>query len=334
MRAAMLEAPTGDDVFAEDPTMNALQERVADMFGHEAALFFPSGTMANQAAIQVHTRPGDEVICGHLSHIYHYEGGGIARNSGASVRLIGAGGNGTFDGASLRSAVNPPDSHYARTSLVAAEDTVNKGGGAVWSPAALSAVRATATDLGLPFHLDGARCWNAQVARGCGAGDLAPWRAYGRQFDSLSVCFSKGLGCPVGSVLIGSRDFIAEAHRSRKVLGGGMRQIGILAAACDHALDHHIDRMRWDHEAASRIGQAAAQNDFVSHVDPVETNIVIFHLAADLAATTVQKDAEAAGILCFPFGPSAIRIVTHLDIQNDDVTRTCDFLAQWRPGQI
>jgi threonine aldolase len=135
-------------------------------------------------------------------------------------------------------------------------------------------------------------------------------------------------------VLIGSRDFIAEAHRSRKVLGGGMRQIGILAAACDHALDHHIDRMRWDHEAASRIGQAAAQNDFVSHVDPVETNIVIFHLAADLAATTIQKDAEAAGILCFPFGPSAIRMVTHLDIQNDDVTRTCDFLAQWQPGQI
>lgn len=331
MRAAMNEAPTGDDVFAEDPTMNALQERVADMFGHEAALFFPSGTMANQAAIQVHTRPGDEVICGYLSHIYHYEGGGIARNSGASVRLIGGGGNGTFDAHAVRSAVNPPDSHYARTGLVAAEDTVNKGGGAVWSMSAIAEVRATCESLGLPFHLDGARCWNAQVARGCKLEDAAAWQAYGRQFDSLSVCFSKGLGCPVGSVLVGSKSFISEAHRSRKVLGGGMRQVGILAAACDHALDHHIDRMDLDHQAAARIGEAAASNEHVESVDSVQTNIVIFHLAGDLAATTFQKDAEAAGILCFPFGPSAIRMVTHLDIQAEDVTRTCDFLSKWRP---
>jgi threonine aldolase len=334
MRAAMHEAPTGDDVFAEDPTMNALQERVADMFGHEAALFFPSGTMANQAAIQVHTRPGDEVICGHLSHIYHYEGGGMARNSGASVRLIGGGGNGTFSGTAVRSAVNPPDAHYARTALVAAEDTVNKGGGAVWSLQAIADVRAEASALGLPFHLDGARCWNAQVARGCSTADLAAWRAYGQHFDSLSICFSKGLGCPVGSVLIGSRAFIAEAHRSRKVLGGGMRQVGVLAAACLHALDHHVDRMQIDHEAAKRIGETARRNSFVEKVDPVETNIVIFHLVDGLAAENLQKDAEAEGILCFPFGPSAVRMVTHLDIQDIDIARTCDFLSQWRPEAV
>ncbi len=332
MIAAMSAAPTGDDVFAEDPTMNALQERVADMFGHESALFFPSGTMANQAAIQVHTQPGDEVLCGHLSHIYHYEGGGIARNSGASVRLVGHG-NGTFDADQIQAAINPPDAHYARTSLVAAEDTVNKGGGAVWSLDALKDVRAAAKRHHLPFHLDGARCWNAQVARGASAADLPMWRSYGRLFDSMSVCFSKGLGCPVGSVLIGERDFIREAHRSRKVLGGGMRQVGILAAACLHALDHHIDRMASDHEAARRIGAAAAANACIARVDPVESNIVIFHLAEQVPAEVMRQDAENDGIRCFPFGPHAIRMVTHHDITEEHIDKTCAFLRGWKPLQ-
>lgn len=330
MLNAMAQAPTGDDVFAEDPTMNALEERVADMMGHESALFFPSGTMANQAAIQAHTSPGDEVICGHLSHIYHYEGGGIARNSGASVRLVGLE-NGTFDANQIEAAINPHDSHYARTSLVAAEDTVNKGGGAVWSLKSLESIRLSCQNNRLPFHLDGARCWNAQVARGVSSDDLSAWRKYGQIFDSMSLCFSKGLGCPVGSVLVGPRDFIREAHRSRKVLGGGMRQVGILAAACLYALDHHIDRMASDHVFAHRLGQAAESLPWVERVNPVATNIVIFHLQNGIPATTFQEDLANAGILCFPFGPHAIRMVTHLDIHAQEIDTVCEAIESWKP---
>lgn len=331
MRAMMLEAPTGDDVFAEDPTMNALEERVAEMWGHEAGLFFPSGTMANQAAIQVHTRPGDEVICGALSHIYHYEGGGIARNSGASVRLVGES-NGTFTADQIQSAINPPDSHYARTGLVSVEDTVNKGGGAVWSLDELEAIRTTCSERGLPLHLDGARVWNAQVARGVASTDLTSWRAYGRRFDSISVCFSKGLGCPVGSMLVGSREFIREAHRSRKVLGGGMRQVGILAAACLHALDHHIDRMADDHQAARALGNAAAQHPDVDRVAPVETNIVIFTLRDGLLAQDFVDDVAKHGLLCFPFGPNAVRLVTHLDVDHEAIHRAVEIIGAWHPS--
>ena len=224
MLAAMMAAPTGDDVYGEDPTVNRLQDVLAERFGHEAGLFCPSGTMANQMAINVHTQPGDEVVCHRLSHIYNYEGGGIARNSGASVRLVHAP-RGAMPAETIRSEVNPADSHFARTALVCVEDTVNKGGGAVQAQMDLEAGSAACRDLGLPFHLDGARAWNALRATG------EDWTRYGRRFDSISLCLSKGLGTPVGSVLLGSRAFIEEAHRSRKVMGGGMRQVGILAAA-------------------------------------------------------------------------------------------------------
>lgn len=331
MREAMHRAEVGDDVFAEDPTACTLQERVAALFGHEAALFCPSGTQANQIAIHVHTRPGDEVLCGGLSHIYHYEGGGIARNSGASVRLIGAPENrGRFHASEVVAGINPPDSHYARTSLVCAEDTVNKGGGAVWDLADLSAVRAAADASGLGFHNDGARCWNACTARGEALTPDADYTAYGRLFHSLSVCFSKGLGAPVGSVLVGPRDFIREAHRSRKALGGGMRQIGSLAAACLHALDHHGPALLLDHAHARLLGAAAASNPEVAEVDPVETNIVIFRLARGPRAAEAVTALAQAGVLCFAFGPDRVRLVTHLDVDRAACERAAEAVAAFR----
>ena len=331
MREAMHRAEVGDDVFAEDPTARALQERVAALFGHEDALFCPSGTQANQIAIQVHTRPGDEVLCGGLSHIYHYEGGGIARNSGASVRLIGAPERrGRFIAADVIAGVNPPDSHYARTSLVCAEDTVNKGGGAVWQLQDLAAVRAAADAHGLAFHNDGARCWNACIARGEALTPDADYSTYGQLFHSLSVCFSKGLGAPVGSVLVGPRDFIREAHRCRKVLGGGMRQIGSLAAACLHTLEHHGPSLLLDHVHAALLGAAAAANSEVAEVDPVETNIVIFRLARGPRAAEAVAALAQAGVLCFAFGPDRVRLVTHLDVDRSGVERAAQAVASFR----
>jgi threonine aldolase len=331
MREAMHRAAVGDDVFAEDPTTQALQERVAALFGHEAALFCPSGTQANQIAIQVHTRPGDEVICGGLSHIYHYEGGGIARNSGASVRLVGAPElRGRFTAADVRAGLNPPDSHYARTSLVCAEDTVNKGGGAVWEVTELAAIRKAADALGIGFHNDGARCWNAQVARGLPLTPDANYAAYGQLFHSLSVCFSKGLGAPVGSVLVGPSDFIREAHRCRKVMGGGMRQIGGLAAACLHTLDHHGPRLADDHLHAALLGAAAAANPEVAEVDPVETNIVIFRCARGPVASAVVAALAERGVLCFSFGPDRVRLVTHGDLDRAAIDRAAEAVAGFR----
>ena len=219
MRAEMSRAITGDDVFAEDPEINALQDKCAEMFSMEAGLYCPSGTMTNQIAISVHTSPGDEVICSSYSHIYHYEGGGIARLSGASVKLLN-GDRGMFTSADVEATINPNDSHYARTSLVCLEDTCNKGGGAIWDIEEIKKVSKAARYAGLAVHLDGARLWNAIVARGV-QNDSAALKSYASNFDSISLCLSKGLGCPVGSVLLGSKDFIAEAHRVRKVLGGG-----------------------------------------------------------------------------------------------------------------
>jgi threonine aldolase len=329
MLVAMSAAAVGDDVFAEDPTAGALERRCARMLGHEAGLFFPSGTMANQAAIQVHVAPGDEVICGDLSHIYHYEGGGIARNAGASVRLLG-GNRGRFTAEQVAEAVNPPDSHFARTALVALEDTVNKGGGAVWDAGEIERIRKVAGQHGLPVHLDGARLWNAQVARGADVGADANWSDYGQRFDSISVCFSKGLGAPVGSVLIGSEHFIRRAHRVRKVMGGGMRQIGGLAAACLHALDHHLPELHRDHERAQRLGAALSNHpDFVG-LEPVETNIVIAELRSGLSATDAAAQLGERGMRCMAFGPTKIRWVIHRDLNNDHLDRALDVLEGWR----
>ena len=325
MKAAMYAAEVGDDVFAEDPSIRALEARCADLMGHEAALFCPSGTMTNQIAIQVHTRPGDEVVCDRLAHIYNYEGGGIARNAGASVRLL-QGDRGRFNLEECLGNINPPDSHYARTTLVAVEDTCNKGGGSVWNLAKLEALSLEVRSRGLAFHLDGARAWNAFVARGQW-GDVNAIAAYGRLFDSISLCLSKGLGCPVGSVLVGPNPFIQEAHRVRKVMGGGMRQAGSLAAAGLHALDHHVARLAQDHTHAKQLGDTLAAHPDVASVDPVETNIVIFSLKGNQADEAVQALA-AVGIGCFAFGPDKVRLVTHLDMTPDDVHEACRRMTQ------
>ncbi len=328
MLDAMQTAQTGDDVFAEDPTTVELEERCADMFGHEAALYCPSGTMTNQIAINVHVRPGDEVICDRLSHIYNYEGGGVARNSGASMRLLN-GDRGCFDATSAMAEINPIDSHYARTSLVCVEDTCNKGGGSVWKFDALKSLSEACKANRLPLHLDGARCWNAMIHRG-GPELPAPevWRAYGQLFDSISICFSKGMGAPVGSVVLGSKSFIQEAHRTRKVLGGGMRQIGGLAAACLHAIDHQLPLLSVDHQHAHQLGAALEQASFVSHVDAVQTNIVIFELNASLTADDFVAWAAKSGFLCFAFGPQKVRFVTHRDVSNAQIQEVCDRISE------
>lgn len=328
MLQAMHQAKTGDDVFAEDPVAAELQERCAALFGHEAALFCPSGTMTNQIAINVHVRPGDEVVCDRKSHIYNYEGGGIARNSGASVRLI-EGDNGRFSWSDVFPEINPSDSHYARTSLVSVEDTCNRGGGSVWTMDGLQEIREGCTSVGMPLHLDGARVWNALIARNNNelpAEDV--WQNYGQIFDSISVCFSKGLGAPVGSVLIGNKSFIAEAHRTRKVLGGGMRQIGGLAGACLHALDHELPRMNQDHFHAIELAEALAQSACVASIEPVETNIVIFSLKDHLTADQYVTWAEKQGIACFPFGGQKVRFVIHRDVTEAQIKRASALLPQ------
>lgn len=319
MREAMMSAPVGDDVFGEDPTVNALQERIAAHFGHEAALFCPSGTMTNQIAIRVHTQPGDEVICADVSHVYLYEGGGIARNSGASVRLI-AGDRGRMGAQDVLNNINGDDSHLARTRLVSLEDTVNKGGGCCYDLDAIKAVSQAARGAGLGMHLDGARVFNALVHKGHNAID------YGAQFDSISVCFSKGLGAPVGSALIGNRDFIKEAHRIRKTFGGGMRQAGFLAGAVNYALDHHVERLAEDHQRAHALAALVSERPEVNEVLSVETNIVIFSLK-DMDADQWVKWAAERGLLCVPFGKDKVRFVTHLDFGDDELGEVKRILA-------
>ena len=244
MLAAMMSAKVGDDVFKEDATVNALEEKTAALFGMEAALFFPSGTMANQTAIKVHTQPGEQLICDHYAHIFNYEGGGVSFNSGVSCKLI-AGHRGMITANQVTAAINPPDFYHSPlTTLVSLENTTNKGGGAIWDFQEMKAIKEVCTAHGLKFHLDGARLWNALAVTG------EDPKLYGNLFDSISVCLSKGLGCPVGSVLLGSKDFIAKALRVRKVFGGGMRQAGFLAAAGIYALDHHRERLKEDHKKA------------------------------------------------------------------------------------
>lgn len=319
MLNAMMKTETGDDVFSEDPTVNLLQERLADSFGQEAGLFCPSGTMTNQIAIQVHTRPGDEVICDRLSHIYNYEGGGIARNSGASVRLI-HGDRGRFSVEQIKAEINPDDAHYARTRLVAIEDTCNKGGGAIYNSESIDALSQFAKENALGFHLDGARVFNSIVAQECDSS------AYGKRFDSISVCLSKGLGTPAGSVLLGSKDFIKEAHRSRKALGGGMRQVGILAAAGLYALDHHLPILSEDHRRAKEIEAVLKQHPDVLDIAEVHTNIVIFQLNESKSAAKFCAELEQQGVSALPFGPDKIRFVFHHEIKDDAIERLKEVL--------
>lgn len=313
MLAAMMAAPVGDDVFGEDPTVNALEQKAASLFGMEAALFCASGTMTNQLAIRTHVRPGDEVICDQLSHVYLYEGGGIAVNALASVALL-AGERGKLTPDLIAPAINnPADVHRPISRLVCLENTVNKGGGAYYTVPEIAAIRQLCDERGLALHLDGARLFNALVETGD-----AP-EAYGRLFHSISICLSKGLGCPVGSLLLGSGTFIAQARRFRKLMGGGWRQAGFLAAAGIYALDHHVERLKVDHSRARQLGQILAQQPEVVEVFPVDTNIVIVRLTDGLSSAEYVDRLAQRGIKAVSFGPQLVRFVTHLDLTDADM---------------
>ncbi|UEQ74599.1 threonine aldolase family protein [Chryseobacterium arthrosphaerae] len=307
MKNAISNAVLGDDVYKEDPTVNQLEEKAAAMFGMEAALFCPTGTMTNQLAIKVHTKPGDEVICDQLSHVYLYEGGGIALNAFASVRPL-AGEYGKLNAALVKASVNNPDDiHQPVTKLVVLENTTNKGGGSIYDFDEIRKIRKVCTDHGLILHLDGARLFNALTETSETPKD------YGEVFDSISICLSKGLGCPVGSVLIGSFDFIQQARRARKAMGGGWRQAGGLAAAGIYALDHHIPLLKQDHIRAKKTADLLLKHTQIIRLYPVETNIVIGELPEDIEAVDFVAGMKEKNILCSPFGKHLVRFVTHLD---------------------
>jgi threonine aldolase len=311
MLKAMFAAQVGDDVFGDDPTINALEAKAADMFGMEAALFCASGTMANQIAIKAHTQPGDEVICHKLSHVYYYEGGGIAMNSGASVCLL-EGDQGRITAADVAAHINPPnDPHRPLTRLVSVENTMNKGGGSIYDFNELQAIGKVCSENGLKFHLDGARLFNALVETDVTTGD------YGQLFDSISICISKGLGAPVGSVLIGSKEFIKKSRRIRKVFGGGMRQAGYLAAACIYALDNHVERLREDHRRAKELESLLMTLPYVEEVTPVQTNLVFFSLKASMPVDQFLRKLRENDIYAMALAPQQVRFVTHLDISEE-----------------
>ena len=312
MLEAMMSAKVGDDVFKEDATVNALEEKTAALFGMEAALFFPSGTMANQTAIKVHTQPGEQLIFDHYAHIFNYEGGGVSFNSGVSCKLI-EGHRGMITAQQVKAAINPPDFYHSpMTTLVSLENTTNKGGGAIWDFEEMKAIKEVCTANGLKFHLDGARIWNALAVTG------EDPKIYGTLFDSLSVCFSKGLGCPVGSVLLGSKDFIAKALRVRKVFGGGMRQAGFLAAAGIYALDHHRERLKEDHRKAKEIEAILSEKAFIFSVSPVDTNIIIFELNESVLDTNAFMDKmNKNNIRLISMGSGKLRLVTHLNYTDE-----------------
>ncbi|MFY7840292.1 MAG: threonine aldolase family protein [Lacibacter sp.] len=323
MQEAMWTAPVGDDVFGEDPTVNKLEETAANMFGMEAGLFCPSGTMTNQIAIKMHTQPGDEVICDELSHVYQYEGGGIAFNSGASVRLL-QGNRGRNTAAQVVEGVNnKEDIHKAVSSLVVLENSSNRGGGSCYELTDIKAIKDICIANNLILHLDGARLFNALVEKQQQAKD------FGRLFDSISICLSKGLGAPVGSVLLGTKEKIKKARRIRKAFGGGMRQAGIIAAAGLYALQYHVDRLSIDHQHAKLIEAALLSNPNVETVLPVETNIVIFKVRDYVNAEQLVLQLKEKGILCFTMGKQQIRFVLHLDVNEAMVQRCIDILQSF-----
>jgi threonine aldolase len=324
MLDAMNSAPVGDDVFGEDPTVNKLQDYAAEMFGKEAAIFCPSGTQTNQIAINLHVKPGGEVICHYESHVFKYEGGGIAKNSGASTRTVG-GSRGRINVSELEPWMNPPsDVHYPLTQLVSIEDTSNRGGGAIYDFNEIKSIRSFCNTQSLPLHLDGARVCNALVENNI---DM---QEYGRQFDSISVCLSKGLGAPIGSLLLGDTDFIEGARRVRKVFGGGMRQAGYIAAAGLYALEHNIHRLKQDHDHAKRIEAQLHKMDWVDDVLPVETNIVVCMLKDHNRVQEFVTKFESKGILIMPFGKGMLRMVTHLDISEANTDELCEAIDKMK----
>ncbi|MFK7833968.1 MAG: low specificity L-threonine aldolase [Winogradskyella sp.] len=307
MLDAMLNAEVGDDVYKEDPSINALEKRLADMFGMDEALFFPTGSMANQAALKLHTNPGEQVICDKYAHIYNYEGGGASFNSGISCKLVD-GHRGMYTAQQAEAAINPPDFYHSPlTSLIEIENTTNKGGGACWDFEELQKIRNVADQHHLGYHLDGARLWNALIAK-----NESP-KQYGELFDTISVCLSKGLGCPMGSVLIGNKDLMKGVLRVRKILGGGMRQVGFAAAAGLYALDYHFDRLKEDHKKAKEIGEVLSKLSAIKKVETIETNIVIFELNTDVDETQFLNKLNEKGIKIIGMGSNKLRMVTHLD---------------------
>jgi len=319
MKSFMMDAKLGDDVFEDDPSVRHLEDMAASMFGKEAGLFCPSGTMTNQIALMTHLKPGDEVICSRESHIYNYEGGGIARNAGASVRLIERK-TGLLTVSDIADNINPDDVHQPVTKLVALENTCNRGGGNCYDINEIKAIKEFCDKIGLPVHLDGARLFNAIVKKGHSAED------YGACFDSISICLSKGLGAPLGSLLLGDAHFIKTARRNRKVLGGGMRQVGIVASAGTYALNHHVDRLKDDHEHAQIIANALANCSWINQVLDVETNIIVASLKDDFEPLKFLHKLEEDGVLAIPFGKGKIRMVTHLDVSSENVEKVVESL--------
>lgn len=322
MLKAMFEARVGDDVFGEDATVNELESFAANIFGMEAAVFCPSGTMTNQIAINVHTKPGEEVICEQGAHVYFYEAGGIARLSGCQARTI-VGDRGQIYPEQIIPLINPEDVHRARTRLVCLENTCNRGGGATYSMQNMQNIRKLCDEQGLKLHLDGARIFNAIVANNENPKD------YGKAFHSISVCLSKGLGAPVGSLLLGDKGFIHEARRARKAFGGGMRQAGYLAAAGLYALQNHVERLKDDHAQAKLLANALEKAGWVKSVMPVETNIVIFEVAGEKSALQWVEDLKLKGVRTAATSASTIRMVTHLGIVDEDMNRVVQVIGSF-----
>jgi len=324
MKAAMFAAKVGDDVYGEDETVIALENKLSALFNMEAGLFCPSGTMTNQLAIKCFTQPMDEVICDQTAHVYRYEGGGIAYHSMASVRLL-HGQRGIITAGMIEPEINEDNIHYPNSTLVVLENTVNKGGGACYTLEQIAPIARLCKNRGLKLHLDGARIFNALSATGDSASD------YGQYFDGISVCLSKGLGAPVGSVLLGSEETIHKARKIRKAFGGGMRQSGFLAAAGIYALDHHVERLSQDHAHAVTLAAALAATDFVDSVMPVETNIVIFKVTSSYTAASIISSLNAKGILCGATGADTVRFVTHLDITSAMIDQAVDTIKNLNP---
>lgn len=319
MLTAMVQAKVGDDVFGDDPSVNLLENRVAAIFGKDAAVFVPSGTMANQIAIRVHTQPGDEIICDRTAHIYNYEGGGAAANAGCSVRLID-GERGRFSAKQLIQNINPDDVHFPSTALVVAENTSNAGGGSCWELSDIKAIGEVCRDHKLRFHIDGARIFNAIIAKGYSPKQIA------ESADSISICLSKGLGAPIGSLLAGSSEFIHKARRIRKLMGGGMRQAGYLAAAGIFALENNINRLAEDHQKAAIMAGILENRSFVNQLIPPETNILFFKLSNGIKAPVFLDRLKSKGLLATAFGEDMIRLVFHLDISQKDFEQACQAL--------
>jgi threonine aldolase len=323
MLKAMMGAEVGDDVFKSDPSVNQLEEYVAQLFGKEAALFCPSGTMTNQIAIKIHTKALDEMICDVDSHVFQYETGGYGFNSGIAINLI-HGQNGKISASQIQKVIKPLQDWLPVSRLVVLENSCNKGGGSYYTTSEIKPISTLCRDRGLALHLDGARLFNVLVETG-----ETP-KQYGELFDTISICISKGLGAPVGSLLIGTAAHIREARRFRKVMGGGMRQSGYLAAACYYALTHHVDRLKVDNDRAKQLGQLLSKLSYVEEVRPVHTNIVIFKLIDKIQDVDFLEKLKERGILASPFGDNTIRFVTHLDITQDMIDNVMEILTNMK----